>query len=220
LQSLSKSYSSDKDVAMKKSVIAPLFVLASKSPRRRYLLKQAGLDFLVVPSQVDESKIVINDPESYVIELAKAKAEDIAQRYPESWVIGADTIVVIDDAILGKPQSKDDARNMLLRLSGRTHQVYTGFAICCKAGKRIFSQVVKTDVLFKELSDEEIQWYVHTPEPFDKAGAYAIQGIGTFLIRSIHGSYTNVVGLPVCEVIEFLIKEGLLGFPIKKDSSI
>jgi septum formation protein len=220
LQSLSKSYSSGKDVHMKKSAIAPLFVLASKSPRRRYLLNQAGLDFLVVPSQVDERKIVINHPESYVIELAKAKAEDIAQKYPESWVIGADTIVVIDDAILGKPQSKNDARNMLLRLSGRVHQVYTGFAICCKAEKRIFSQVVKTDVLFKELSDEEIQWYIHTPEPFDKAGAYAIQGIGTFLIRSIHGSYTNVVGLPVCEVIEYLIKEGLLGFPIKKDSSI
>jgi septum formation protein len=220
LQSLSKSYSSGKDVHMKKSAIAPLFVLASKSPRRRYLLNQAGLDFLVVPSQVDERKIVINHPESYVIELAKAKAEDIAQKYPESWVIGADTIVVIDDAILGKPQSKNDAQNMLLRLSGRVHQVYTGFAICCKAEKRIFSQVVKTDVLFKELSDEEIQWYIHTPEPFDKAGAYAIQGIGTFLIRSIHGSYTNVVGLPVCEVIEYLIKEGLLGFPIKKDSSI
>ena len=202
---------------MKKSAISPLFVLASKSPRRRYLLKKAGLDFLVVPSQVDESKIVINDPESYVIELAKAKAEDIAQKYPESWVIGADTIVVIDDAILGKPRSKNDARNMLLRLSGRIHQVYTGFAICCKAEKRIFSQVVKTDVLFKKLSEEEIQWYIHTPEPFDKAGAYAIQGIGTFLIRSIHGSYTNVVGLPVCEVIEFLIKEGLLGFSVKKD---
>jgi septum formation protein len=220
LQSLSKSYSSGKDIAMKNSALAPLFVLASKSPRRRYLLKQAGLDFLVVPSKVDESKILINDPETYVIELAKAKAGDISQKYPESWVIGADTIVVINGTILGKPKSKDDARNMLYRLSGRTHQVYTGFAICCKAEKRIFSQVVKTDVLFKELSDEEIQWYIHTPEPFDKAGAYAIQGIGTFLIRSIHGSYTNVVGLPVCEVIEFLIKEGLLGFPIKKDSSI
>jgi septum formation protein len=197
---------------MKKSATAPLFVLASKSPRRRFLLKQAGLDFLVVPSRVDESKILINNPENYVIELAKAKAGDIAQKYPESWVIGADTIVVIDDAILGKPQSKDDARNMLLRLSGRTHQVYTGFAVCCKARKRLFSQVVKTDVIFKELSDEEIRWYIHTPEPFDKAGGYAIQGIGTFLVRSIHGSYTNVVGLPVCEVIEFLLKEGLLGF--------
>ncbi len=197
---------------MKKSTKVPLFILASKSPRRQYLLKQAGLDFLVVPSQLDENKMAKNAPEEYVIKLAEAKAEDVAQKYPESWVIGADTIVVIGDAILGKPRSKDDARNMLLRLSGQTHQVYTGFAVCCKAEKRLFSQVVKTDVLFKELSDEEIQWYIHTPEPFDKAGAYAIQGMGTFLVRSIHGSYTNVVGLPVCEVIEFLIKEGLLGF--------
>ncbi len=197
---------------MKKSTKVPLFILASKSPRRQYLLKQAGLDFLVVPSRLDENKMAKNAPEEYVIKLAEAKAEDVAQKYPESWVIGADTIVVIGDAILGKPRSKDDARNMLLRLSGQTHQVYTGFAVCCKAEKRLFSQVVKTDVLFKELSDEEIQWYIHTPEPFDKAGAYAIQGMGTFLVRSIHGSYTNVVGLPVCEVIEFLIKEGLLGF--------
>jgi len=197
---------------MKKSTKVPLFILASKSPRRQYLLKQAGLDFLVVPSRLDENKMAKNAPEEYVIKLAEAKAEDVAQKYPESWVIGADTIVVIGDAILGKPRSKDDARNMLLRLSGQTHQVYTGFAVCCKAEKRLFSQVVKTDVLFKELSDQEIQWYIHTPEPFDKAGAYAIQGMGTFLVRSIHGSYTNVVGLPVCEVIEFLIKEGLLGF--------
>ena len=197
---------------MKKSTIVPLFILASKSPRRQYLLKQAGLDFLVVPSRLDENKMAKNAPEEYVKKLAEAKAEDVAPKYPKSWVSGADTIVVIGDAILGKPRSKDDARNMLLRLSGQTHQVYTGFAVCCKAEKRLFSQVVKTDVLFKELSDEEIQWYIHTPEPFDKAGAYAIQGMGTFLVRSIHGSYTNVVGLPVCEVIEFLIKEGLLGF--------
>jgi septum formation protein len=209
---LSKSDSFDKEFVMEKTAITPLFILASKSPRRRYLLKQAGINFLVVPSRVDESKIFMSEPKNYVIKLAEAKAEDVARNYPENWVIGADTIVVIGDTILGKPRSKDDARNMLLRLSGRTHQVYTGFAICCKARKRLFSQVVNTDVLFKELSDEEIQWYIHTPEPFDKAGAYAIQGMGTFLVRSIHGSYTNVVGLPVCEVIEFLIKEGLLGF--------
>lgn len=173
---------------------------------------------MVVPSQIDESKIWMKKPEEYVKKLAEAKADDVAYKYPDSWVIGADTIVVIGDAILGKPRSIEDARNMLLRLSGQTHQVYTGFAICCKARERLFSQIVKTDVLFKNLSEEEIQWYIHTPEPFDKAGAYAIQGMGTFLVRSIHGSYTNVVGLPVCEVIEFLIKEGLLGF--KKNNRI
>lgn len=216
LRSLSKSDSFGKEFVMKKTAVAPLLILASKSPRRRYLLKQAGLDFLVVPSHVDESKISMSDPKEYVTTLAETKAQDVARKFPESWIIGADTIVVIGDAILGKPSSKDHARNMLLRLSGRTHQVYTGFAICCKARNRLFSQVLKTDVLFKELSEEEIQWYIHTPEPFDKAGAYAIQGMGTFLVRSIHGSYTNVVGLPVCEVIEFLIKEGLLGFQKNK----
>ena len=203
---------------MKQSSTKPSVILASKSPRRRYLLKQAGINFVVVPSQIDESKIWMKKPEEYVKKLAEAKANDVAYKYPDSWVIGADTIVVIGDAILGKPRSIDDARNMLLRLSGQTHQVYTGFAICCKARERLFSQIVKTDVLFKNLSEEEIQWYIHTPEPFDKAGAYAIQGMGTFLVRSIHGSYTNVVGLPVCEVIEFLIKEGLLGF--KKNNRI
>lgn len=203
---------------MKQSSTKPSVILASKSPRRRYLLKQAGINFVVVPSQIDESKIWMKKPEEYVKKLAEAKASDVAYKYPDSWVIGADTIVVIGDAILGKPRSIDDARNMLLRLSGQTHQVYTGFAICCKARERLFSQIVKTDVLFKNLSEEEIQWYIHTPEPFDKAGAYAIQGMGTFLVRSIHGSYTNVVGLPVCEVIEFLIKEGLLGF--KKNNRI
>ncbi len=197
---------------MKKFAVAPKFILASKSPRRRYLLKQAGLNFVVVPSRVDESNISIRNPKAYVLKLAELKAKDVAQNYPESWVIGADTIVVIGDSILGKPRSRNDAHQMLSKLSGQTHQVYTGFAICCKARKKLFSQVVKTDVIFKELSEEEIQWYINTPEPFDKAGAYAIQGIGTFLVRSIHGSYTNVVGLPVCEVIEFLIKEGLLGF--------
>jgi septum formation protein len=216
LQSLSKFYSSVKDIGMKKSAIAPIFILASKSPRRKYLLKQAGLDFLVIPSGVDENKLLMSDPKEYVMTLAKAKAEDVAQRYPEHWIIGADTIVVIDDAVLGKPRSKAEARNMLRHLSDHIHQVYTGFVICCKVRKRFFSQVVKTDVLFKKLSDEEIEWYIHTPEPFDKAGAYAIQGIGTFLVRSINGSYTNVVGLPVCEVIEILIKEGLLGFQKSK----
>ncbi len=101
---------------------------------------------------------------------------------------------------------------MLRQLSGQTHQVFTGYAILCKTAGKKFSETVKTDVLFKNLSDEEIEWYIRTKEPFDKAGAYAIQGLGTFLVRSINGSYTNVVGLPVCEVFEFLIKEGLVRF--------
>jgi nucleoside triphosphate pyrophosphatase len=185
-------------------------ILASKSPRRRYLLTQAGITFSVVPSRIDESSVPISLPEQYVRDLAEAKANDVARIFPDKWIIGADTIVLIDNMILGKPKSRDDARNMLKRLSGETHQVFTGFAISCTARERLFSETVVTDVLFKELSDDEIEWYVHTKEPFDKAGAYAIQGLGTFLVKRINGSYTNVVGLPVCEVIEFLIREGVV----------
>jgi septum formation protein len=190
----------------------PFLILASKSPRRRYLLAKAGLTFTVVPSTFDEGRVPLTSPAEYVRTLAESKTGDVARRYPHSWVIGADTIVAIDDALLGKPATKRDAADMLRSLSGRTHQVFTGYCICHTAGNRMFSDAVKTDVRFKSLTDDEIDWYVQTGEPFDKAGAYAIQGIGTFLVKSINGSYTNVVGLPVCEVIEYLIKERAVGF--------
>jgi septum formation protein len=192
----------------------PRLILASKSPRRSYLLEQAGLTFTVIPSSFDENSVSLSPPESYVKALAEAKAADVSKAYPESWVIGADTIVVIDGTVLGKPDSKEQARTMLKRLSGKIHQVYTGYCICCRANEISFLNAVKTDVLFKNLADNEIEWYVNTSEPFDKAGAYAIQGLGTFIVKSIKGSYTNVVGLPVCEVIEFLIKEGITGLKV------
>jgi len=185
----------------------PSIILASKSPRRKYLLKQTGLSFTTIPSAIDENSIPLSQPEIYVRALAEAKANDISNKFPESWVIGADTIVLIDGIILGKPSSKAEARVMLKRLSGQIHQVLTGYSICCIARNRFFSETIITEVLFKNLTDNEIEWYINTEEPFDKAGAYAIQGLGTFLVKSINGSYTNVVGLPVCEVIEFLIKE-------------
>lgn len=185
-------------------------ILASKSPRRRYLLEQAGLEFDVIPSDIDESTIALDAPDMYVQLLAKAKAAEIARRFPDRWVIGADTIVLIDRQILGKPDGKTAARKMLHRLSGQTHQVFTGVAICCFGLNKIHTDAVCTDVTFKTLSPGEIEWYIHTDEPFDKAGAYAIQGLGTFLVKSIRGSYTNVVGLPVCEVIGYLLSEGII----------
>ncbi|MBU1055347.1 MAG: septum formation inhibitor Maf [Proteobacteria bacterium] len=191
---------------------APFLILASKSARRRYLLKQAGINFSVIPSDFDENTVPVSSPEIYVKILAESKAKYISDKYPDSWVIGADTIVVINGKILGKPSDRDDARIMLKDLSGQTHEVVTGYCICCKAKERSFSESIITKVLFKDLSENEIEWYIHTKEPFDKAGGYAIQGLGTFLVKSINGSYTNVVGLPVCEVIEFLIKEGIIGF--------
>lgn len=185
-------------------------ILASKSPRRRYLLTQAGLRFDVEPSDLDERAADLDNPSAYVRGLSKAKAEDIAGRHPSSWIIGADTIVFIDGQVLGKPRGRNAARAMLQRLSGQTHQVYTGYTLCCLNRGRIVTDAVCTEVTFKTLSDDEIDWYIHTDEPFDKAGAYAIQGLGTFLVKRINGSYTNVVGLPVCEIIEHLIREKVL----------
>ncbi len=185
-------------------------ILASNSPRRRYLLKQAGIEFDVIPSTFDESRVTRQDPYQYVRILSRYKAEDIAGQYPDCWIIGADTIVSIGGKILGKPRDKSEARAMLEQLSGQTHQVYTGFTICCVDMQKQLTDVVHTDVTFKKLTSDEIQWYIHTNEPFDKAGAYAIQGLGTFLVARINGSYTNVVGLPVCEVIAYLIKEGVI----------
>jgi septum formation protein len=188
----------------------PRLILASKSPRRSELLEQAGLTFSVIPSDFDESAVTMSNPDSYVTTLAESKALDISQKHPAAWIIGADTIVLIDRKILGKPASIKEAHHMLQHLSDRTHQVLTGYCICCKKKNKVFSETLKTDVRFKKLTAAEIKWYIQTGEPFDKAGAYAIQGMGTFLVKSINGSYTNVVGLPVCEVIEYLIKEEVI----------
>jgi septum formation protein len=185
-------------------------ILASQSPRRRELLENAGLKIEVIPSGFDESEVALCAPRDYVARLAAAKAADVAGRHPESWVIAADTIVLIEDQILNKPTSSADARHMLNRLSGSRHQVLTGFHIVCNQRQFSHAGVVTTEVAFKILSPVEIDWYVSSGEPFDKAGAYAIQGMGTFLVRGIQGSYTNVVGLPVCEVIEQLIAAGAI----------
>ena len=180
-------------------------ILASQSPRRQYLLSQAGLTFEVIPSNIDEDSFSFENPRDQVRFLAEAKAKDVAETHQKDWVLGADTMVLIGDAVLGKPKSVEEARRMINRLSGKVHQVITGFALCCLEIGHLHSQVITTDVHFKSLSQREVEWYIHTDEPFDKAGAYAIQGLGTFLVKRINGSYTNVVGLPVCEVIEHLI---------------
>jgi len=179
-------------------------ILASASPRRKYLLRQAGLAFTVQVSRVDESSIPWSAPQPYTRALAEAKAADVADQHPDAWIIGADTIVVAGGQGLEKPGSRDEARQMLTRLSGAVHEVYTGYAILCRHQHHHYVDTVRTEVRFKELSAEEIEWYIHTREPYDKAGAYAIQGLGTFLVREIRGSYTNVVGLPVCEVLDHL----------------
>lgn len=195
-------------------------ILASQSPRRRQLLENAGLRIDVIPSGFDESQVALCAPREYVGKLAAAKAADVAGRYPDAWVVAADTIVLTEEQILNKPASPADARRMLTRLSGKRHEVLTGFHILCTRRQFSHAAVVTTEVIFKNLSPDEIGWYVNSGEPFDKAGAYAIQGMGTFLVRGIRGSYTNVVGLPVCEVIEQLIAAGAvqLGPPARECS--
>jgi len=183
-------------------------ILASESPRRYELLKQMGLDFDVTPSGVKEDFIQGETPQAHVIRLAEAKALEVGDRYPDRWVIAADTIVYINGSILGKPRNREEALEMLRRLSGKEHWVLTGFSIRHLAKGIGGQEVVRTAVKVKTLSLDEMGWYIQTGEPFDKAGGYAIQGIGSFMIESIRGSFTNVVGLPLCEVIQMLNRLG------------
>jgi septum formation protein len=185
-------------------------ILASKSPRRYELLKQVGLDFEVIPSRVMEDIVQKESPKEHVIQLTEAKARDIASGYPDRWVIAADTIVYINGSILGKPKSREEAMEMLHRLSGQEHWVLTGFSVCHLGKGKSDKEAVQTAVKMKTLSPTEMEWYVQTGEPFDKAGGYAIQGIGSFMIESIRGSYTNVVGLPLCELIQMLNRLGAI----------
>jgi septum formation protein len=179
-------------------------ILASASPRRSELLESAGIRFQVVPGHIDETPFPGEKPLEHVLRLAEEKAREVAKREDGDFFIGADTIVLCDDEIMGKPVDADDAFRMLGKLSGRHHEVITGTAIYEKGKGSSIRRSVTTKVLFKELSSEDISAYVATGCPMDKAGAYAIQGGAAFMVRSIEGSYTNVVGLPLCEVVEAL----------------
>ncbi|HON58702.1 MAG TPA: Maf family protein [Smithella sp.] len=188
------------------------FILASASPRRKELLRLAGLQFKTIPADVDEDWRRGESPRKHVKRLSLAKAMVVAQKYPRAWVLGADTIVVIDGKILGKPAGKIQAEKMLKQLSGREHQVLTGFAVVHRASELVRTKVVQSWVRFKDVTPEEMAWYVHSDEPYDKAGGYAAQGKGAYFIRSIRGSFTNVIGLPLCETLEVLTHLGLIHF--------
>lgn len=181
-------------------------VLASSSPRRRELLSNLRLTFQISSSEVDESFDPKLSPPEVVMELAKRKAQAVFQKFPSAFVIGADTIVVADGRILGKPKSNAEAVSMLTKLSGRQHDVYTGVSIFAPNVSICFYE--KTEVLFWELSDEEINWYVQSGEPLDKAGAYGIQELGSLLVKKINGDYFTVVGLPVARTVRELKKAG------------
>ncbi|MEW6665940.1 MAG: Maf family protein [Thermodesulfobacteriota bacterium] len=189
-------------------------VLASASPRRKRLLKQVGLPFRALSTRVDEDRET-GKPQIVVQRLAEKKARAASGRGGDGWILGADTAVVMGEKVLGKPADRMDAAAMLSALSGREHRVITGFCLLDPSGRAVHSEAVITRVRFKWLTREEIQGYVDTGEPFGKAGGYAIQGIGAFLVEGITGSYTNVVGLPVCAVIQALLGVGALRtFPL------
>jgi septum formation protein len=185
-------------------------ILASQSPRRNELLQRMGLVFDIIPSGVTENFSQDEPPREHVLRLSREKAQEVGSRYPDHWVIAADTVVAIDRMILGKPQTREEAAEMLSLLSGRDHVVLTGFSVLHLRRGMEERDAVETIVKVKSLSRDEVEWYIRTAEPFDKAGGYAIQGIGSFMIESIRGSYTNVVGLPMCELIEMLKRLGAI----------
>lgn len=187
-------------------------ILASSSPRRRELLEQLSLSFIVQTSSVDESQITLTEPEHLVMELALLKARSVAATsFSSAVIIGADTVVAVDGDILGKPRDRADAIAMLKRLSGRKHQVFTGISLVEQRNgqiERVSTDYRQTDVWMRPLSTAEIYWYVDTGEPMDKAGAYGIQGLGASLVERIAGCYFNVVGLSFSLLIQLFQQFG------------
>lgn len=187
-------------------------ILASASPRRKALLEQVGIRFEIIPADVPEMPVKGANPAEEAMRIALEKGKWVAGRNPDGrWILAADTIVIIDNAVLGKPGDEAEARWMLKSLSGRWHKVITGWCVINHAADGVEkSGSVESRVFIKKLDDGHIDAYVSSGEPMDKAGSYAAQGIGAFMVERIEGSYTNVVGLPMCEVIDALEDVGAI----------
>lgn len=180
-------------------------ILASKSPRREYLLKLLGLNFDIIPSNIDESQFILTSPSDFVETLSKEKAQVIANLHTDTIIIAADTIVWLENEVLSKPKSYDEAFKMLRKLSNNTHEVFTGITVLHKNATKIISKVSRTEVTFRYLTDEEIDAYIKTGSPFDKAGAYGIQDdFGAVFVSNIKGCYYNIVGLPLSLLYDIL----------------
>lgn len=177
-------------------------ILASASPRRAELLQAAGIPFEVHSADINEARWHDEAPDAYVRRVARAKAEAVLARYPDRTILAADTIVVCQERVLGKPHDAAEARAMLALLSGRRHVVFTGMALLRDGGAHV--SVEQTDVWFAALSDDEIAVYIESGEPLDKAGAYAVQGLGSRFVERIDGLYSTVVGLPVARLYQLL----------------
>ena len=183
-------------------------ILASSSPRRKEILQMFNLEFNVHPSNIDEN-INIKNPYEFVQSLSYNKAKDVSDKNPDSLVIGCDTIVHINDKILGKPVNEEDAFSMLKLLSGKCHEVATGISLVCKNKNINLTSHEITKVYFNNLSDEEILSYIKTGEPLDKAGSYGIQGLASVFVEKIDGCYFNVVGLPTSKLYNLLGRIGV-----------
>jgi septum formation protein len=183
-------------------------ILASASPRRRQLLAGAGIQFEVIESLMPEEHVAGEPPRDYALRMARDKAVAVSSRYPDAIVVGADTIVVCENQILEKPADANDARRMLATLSGRTHTVVTAYALA-RGGDILESSPIESLVTFRRLADAEIDDYIATDEPYDKAGAYGIQGVGGGFISRVDGSRDNVMGLPTERVVAALARFGV-----------
>jgi len=190
--------------------ITALIVLASASPRRSELMSLAGIAFRVFPAHIAEDILPGEIPGEHVMRLSREKAQAAAKQTQGRFFIGADTVVTLDGAIMGKPENEKHAFEMLKRLSGRLHQVITGVTVFDREKNICQTASVSADVFFKELTEREISDYIATGCPMDKAGSYAIQGGAVHFVRSINGSYSNVIGLPMTELYEMLLDAGAL----------
>ncbi|RJP21891.1 MAG: septum formation protein Maf [Candidatus Omnitrophota bacterium] len=193
---------------MDRSMFAGI-ILASESPRRKTLLEKMETEFTVVPSELAEMPPMGDSPNAYAARTALEKAVKVAQSYPAHLVIGADTVVALGDRIMGKPKSKKEAALMLSILSGQWHDVWTGLCVLCLHHNIQIVKAVKSSVLFRDLTPDQIERYVETGEPMDKAGSYAIQENGKEFVRRIKGSYHNIVGLPTLELAKIFQQLGI-----------
>jgi len=185
-------------------------ILASESTRRVDILRTLGISFSIIPPKINETQRKDESPKNYVSRVSFEKAQSVGMHFPDKWVVAADTVIVYKNRIMGKPKDERDAFKMLKKLSGKWHKVITGFCILNVSKDIIYRDVVETKVFLREMDDREIIRYINTSEPLGKAGSYAVQGRGGYMVKEIKGSYSNVVGLPICELAEALLSLGVL----------
>jgi septum formation protein len=185
-------------------------ILASESTRRVDMLRSLGISFSIIPPDIDEQRNKDESPRDFALRMSHEKALKVGNFFPDKWVIGADTVVVYKGKVLGKPKDEQDAFAMLKSLRGKWHRVITGYCILNTSKDIMCRDAVETKVFVRGLTDEEIIRYIETSEPLGKAGSYAVQGKGGYMVKEIKGSYSNVVGLPICEVAEVLLSLGVL----------